>query len=124
MKAMKKLLPLIVAVAFSMVAFAGVAFAADGYTVTITKDTSDKAAHTYGAYQIFKGDLAEEDGVKTLSNVQWGDNASGATIITELNKLDGFSIATDATAADVAKAISDKAYTADSAQAKALAEAE
>ena len=52
--------------------------------------------------------------------------SDGETIgdfITELNKLDGFDLAADATAAAVAKAISDKNYTTDSAGAKALAEA-
>ena len=34
------------------------AFAAEGtYTITINKDATDKSAHTYGAYQLFKGRL-------------------------------------------------------------------
>ena len=40
-----------------------------GYTITITQNSDDKGTHTYGAYQIFKGDLAEDG---TLSNIQWG----------------------------------------------------
>ena len=124
MKHIKKVVTL--ALAFAMVLAMSISvFAADPttYSITINKDTTDKAAHTYGAYQLFKGDLAEKDGKKILSNVQWGDNANSATIITELNKLPGFSLATDATAAQVAKAISDKNMTNDSDAAKALAEA-
>ena len=53
------------------------AFAAGSYTITITPDNSDTAPHTYEAYQIFKGDLAEVttgEGdaavtTKTLSNI-------------------------------------------------------
>lgn len=130
MKRMKKLLAVVLAVAVALtmgVAGSAMAFAADGdattYTITINKDTSDKAAHTYGAYQLFKGDLAEKDGKTILSNIVWGDNVNSATVITELNKLDGFSLAADATPAAVAKAISDKNYTNNSDEAKALAEA-
>ena len=54
------------------------------YTITISKDSTDTADHTYGAYQIFKGDLAEKDGKKVLSNIKWGDNVNGATAVTEL----------------------------------------
>ena len=126
MKKARKLLALILAltVALTMgIAATSTVFGDTTYTVTINKDSSDKAAHTYGAYQLFKGDLATENGKTILSNIQWGDNANSATIITELNKLDGFDLAADATAAAVAKAISDKNYTTDSAGAKALAEA-
>lgn len=125
MKKARKLLALILAltVALTMgIAATSTVFGEDGYTVTINKDSSDKAAHTYGAYQLFKGDLATDNGKTILSNIQWGDNANSATIITELNKI-GFSLAADASATAVAKAISDKNYTSNSDQAKALAEA-
>lgn len=123
MKRMKKLMALVIAVA--MVLAMGIVAFADGdtFTITINKDTSDKAAHTYGAYQLFKGDLSEQDGKTILSNITWGDNVASATVITELNKLDGFDLASNASAATVAKAISDANYTNNSAQAKALAEA-
>ena len=98
------------------------------YTITINKDTSDKVAHTYDAYQIFKGDLKEEgEGTSkttVLSNIQWGDNVTPATLITNLKKIDAFkSLADDASAATVAKAISDANLAKDSDGAKALADA-
>jgi fimbrial isopeptide formation D2 family protein/LPXTG-motif cell wall-anchored protein len=100
------------------------AFAEDvTYAITINKNNTDKVAHTYGAYQLFKGDLATVDGKDVLSNIQWGDNVNSASVITELNKLADFDFASTATATEVAKAISDKAYTTDSDGARALAEA-
>ena len=124
-KTFKKMLSLVIALAMVM-AMGLTAFAEEAptYTITITKDSTDKAAHTYGAYQIFKGNLAEENGKKTLSNIQWGDNVTSATAITELKKIEAFSdLPTDASAATVAKAIADANLTNDSAGAKAIADA-
>ena len=124
-KTFKKMLSLVIALAMVM-AMGLTAFAEEAptYTITITKDSTDKADHTYGAYQIFKGDLAEENGKKTLSNIQWGDNVTSATAITELNKIEAFSdLPADASAATVAKAIADANLTNDSAGAKAIADA-
>ena len=124
-KTFKKMLSLVIALAMVM-AMGLTAFAEDAptYKITITKDSTDKAAHTYGAYQIFKGDLAEENGKKTLSNIQWGDNVTSATAITELQKIEAFSnLPADASAATVAKAIADANLTNDSAGAKAIADA-
>ena len=124
-KTFKKMLSLVIALAMVM-AMGLTAFAEDAptYKITITKDSTDKAAHTYGAYQIFKGNLAEENGKKTLSNIQWGDNVTSATAITELQKIEAFSnLPADASAATVAKAIADANLTNDSAGAKAIADA-
>ena len=124
-KTFKKMLSLVIALAMVM-AMSLTAFAEEAptYTITITKDSTDKAGHTYGAYQIFKGDLAEENGKKTLSNIQWGDNVTSATAITELRKIEAFSdLPADASAATVAKAIADANLTNDSAGAKAIADA-
>ena len=124
-KTFKKMLSLVIALAMVM-AMGLTAFAEEAptYTITITKDSTDKADHTYGAYQIFKGDLAEENGKKTLSNIQWGDNVTSATAITELQKIEAFSnLPADASAATVAKAIADANLTNDSAGAKAIADA-
>ena len=102
------------------------------YTITINKNSTDKAAHTYGAFQIFKGDLDEKtEGtttIKTLSNIQWGDDITpSATLITAINTALGLTgdnaLAATATAAAVAKAISDKSLSTDSATAQALADA-
>ena len=123
MKTMKKMMALVLSVLMVLGTTMVTSFAADEtFTITINKDSSDHAAHTYGAYQLFKGDLTEKDGKTILSNIQWGDNLNGATLITELNKLDGFNLPVDATAKQVAKVISDKNYSTDSAGAKALAE--
>lgn len=52
-------------------------YAADGdtptYTITIN---NEKAGHVYEAYQIFAGDLSEEEGKKILSNIVWGENVT------------------------------------------------
>jgi len=108
-----------------MIAMSATVFAAEEttYTVTISRNSTDKAAHTYGAYQLFKGKLETVNGKKVLSDIQWGDNVDGATIITELNKIEGFNLAANSTPTQVAKAISDKNYTNNSAEAQALAEA-
>lgn len=125
MKQIKKIMAL--AIAMVMMLSMSMAVFADEtpttYTVTITKNSTDKAAHTYGAYQIFTGKLETVNGKDVLSDIQWGSGVTGATVITELNNIDGFSIPATATAADVAKAISDKTYTADSAGAQAVADA-
>lgn len=107
-----------VAVAFATVlalllavSFPGVAKAADDPTITVTSQEGD---HTYGAYQVFKGELAEVDGNKVLSNIEWGtgvDSAALLTAVVDANLLDGVTAASSA--ADVAKALekadSDKA---------------
>ena len=126
MKTIKKMMALVIAVV--MVLAMGVTVFADDattttYTITINKDTTDKAAHTYGAYQIFTGKLETVDGKDVLSDIQWGTGVTGATVITKLNEIEGFSIPTTATASDVAKAISDKSYTEDAAGAQAVADA-
>lgn len=123
MKHIKKVVTLFLT--FAMVlAMSATVFADDTYTITINKATSDKAAHTYGAYQLFKGDLATVDGKTVLSNIQWGDNVSSGTLITELKKISAFSSLSDtASAKDVAKAIGDANISDDSAAAKELAEA-
>ena len=53
--------------------------AADGTTYTITVNDT-KAGHTYGAYQIFSGDLS--DGV--LSNIEWGTGVNGTALLSAL----------------------------------------
>ena len=132
MKHMRKIMALAIAMvmmlSMSMAVFADdpetpAADTPTTYTITINKDTTDKAAHTYGAYQIFTGKLETKEGKDVLSDIQWGTGVTGSTLITELNKINGFSIPATATAADVAKAISDKSYTDDSTGAQAIADA-
>ena len=63
------------------------------------------------------------DGTPVLSDITWGSGVTGATLITELNKINDFDIPADATPAAVAKAIGDKNYTRDSEGAQAIADA-
>ena len=123
MKHMRKLLALVIAVVMCMAMTVPTMADDPKFTVTITKDTTDKAAHTYGAYQIFAGKLESKDGKDILSDITVGDNITLATLITELNKIDGFALDDGATAATIAKTISDKNYLADSEEAQKLADA-
>ena len=81
---MKKFLAMIMALTM-VLSLATTAFAADTYTITIN---SDKAGHTYEAYQIFKGTIVEntdadedaEPGTNAiLTNIQWGDGVNPGT---------------------------------------------
>ena len=69
MKRVKRVLALLAAFAL-VLAMAVPAWAEEAratYTLTI-----NNANGTYEAYQIFSGDLSENDGKKVLSNIQWG----------------------------------------------------
>lgn len=111
-----------VAVAFATVlalllavSFPGLAKAAGNPEITVTSHEGD---HTYGAYQVFKGDLAEVDGTQVLSNIEWGTGVKSADLLNALvqeNLLTG--ITADSSAADVAKALEG----ADNAKALAFA---
>lgn len=111
-----------VAVAFATVlalllavSFPGVAKAADDPTITVTSQEGD---HTYGAYQVFKGELAEVDGNKVLSNIEWGTGVNSDALLNALvqeNLLTG--VTAQSSAADVAKALE----SADSTKALAFA---
>ena len=74
MKHARKLASLLLALVM-VFALATTASAADAYTITIT---NEKTGHTYEAYQVFAGDLAEKDGVKILSNIVWGSGVTEA----------------------------------------------
>lgn len=99
-----------VAVAFATVlalllavSFPGLAKAADDPTITVTSQEGD---HTYGAYQVFKGDLADVDGKKVLSNIEWGTGVKSTELLAAVagaNLLDG--VTAGSSAADVAKAL-------------------
>lgn len=74
MKHTKKLASLLLALVLAF-ALAVPAFAADSYTITINNSVD---GYTYTAYQIFKGDLAEESEKKVLSNIVWGTGVTSA----------------------------------------------
>ena len=83
MKHMKKILAVVLAA--TMVMAMGVTAFADTTktTYTITMDTT--TGHTYGAYQVFTGDLSVDDeGVKTLSNIVWGNGVNGTSLLAAL----------------------------------------
>lgn len=74
MKHMKKLFALMLA-AMMVLAMSVTAFAdePETYEIKITQNTADTGEHTYGAYKIFEGDLANGK----ISNLKW---ATGLTV--------------------------------------------
>ena len=126
MKTIKKTLALILALTMVLAMSANVL----AYTVTITPNSDDAGTHTYQAYQIFTGDVAEEGGSKILSNIGWGANvdqtklgdlATAINTITGATGTDALTAASDP--ADFADAISALNASADSATAQAVADA-
>ena len=103
MKIMKKVLAMLVSMVMVL------AFCVTGVAADV-----ELAQHTFAAYQIFKGDLTEEN---KLSNVTWGDGVQGKELLAELKTQAAF--ATCASAADVAKVL--ETYNTDSTKAKANA---
>jgi len=113
----KKLLGLLLA-AVMVLAMGVPTFAASGsYTLTIS-GASD--GHTYEAYQIFAGDLSENE--QTLSNVKWGDGVNGEALLAALKGTEEEPTAyqTCMTAADVAKVL--ESYENNSSEMKAFAD--
>lgn len=86
MKHSKKLASLLLALVMAL-SLAVTAFADESTTYSITINNST-AGHTYEAYQIFTGDLAEKDGAKILSNIVWGSGISEAGRTALQNKYD------------------------------------
>lgn len=76
MKTVKRALALVLALTL-LLAMSATVFAANDttYTITINNTTT---GHTYEAYQIFAGDLAEKDGKTILSNITWGNGITEA----------------------------------------------
>lgn len=58
--------------------------AQETFQITITPNENDHATHTYEAYQIFSGDLHEQDGKKILSNIEWGNGVDGPALLAAL----------------------------------------
>ena len=82
MKTVKRALTLVLALTL-LLAMSATVFAADEttYTITINNTTT---GHTYEAYQIFAGDLAEKDGKTILSNIEWGSGVNGDALLRAL----------------------------------------
>lgn len=83
MKTVKRVLALVLALTLLLAMSATVFAADDTYTITISGDNV-VAGHTYEAYQIFKGDLAEKDSKTILSNIEWGNGVNGDALLTAL----------------------------------------
>lgn len=88
-------------------AFAAVALAATTVVSSFAYDLTingTKTGHTYGAYQIFTGDL---DG-NTLSNIKWGTGVDGTALAAALDadaNVGDLFTADDDTAAEIAKVL-------------------
>ena len=67
MNKLKKFASLLLALVMAL-ALAAPAFAEENYSITIN-NLQDGQAKTFAAYQIFAGDLAEENNTKVLSNI-------------------------------------------------------
>ena len=104
MKQVKKLCAVLLAFVLSM-SLTTFSLAADQYSITIT---NSEAGHTYDAYQIFSGDLAQVDGKTVLTNIDWGDGINNGSFLPAL-KGGGAGLAGDysrcETAANVAKVL-------------------
>ncbi len=138
MKRMKK----IVSILLAMVMVLGMSltvFAADNnqHTITVTQNSADKTEHTYDAYQIFAGDLAEKEGKKVLSNIIWGSGVNGDALLKALQADETFNVVagenesdpkTNAfagctTAAQVAQVLSGDAFTSSTVSTSTLTDA-
>lgn len=123
MKRIKRIASLLLALVM-VIAMALPVMAADNNThkITVTQNTADKTKHTYDAYQIFKGDLAEKDGKKVLSNIEWGAGVNGDTLLAALKAdeelKDAFANCT--TAAQVAEVLGGKAFGSSNVQTSTL----
>lgn len=82
MTSVKKIkVALLALVAALVIAIPTSAFADDvTYSVTIN---NDKTGHTYGAYQVFQGDLSGD----TLSNIKWGKDIDGTAALAAIKEI-------------------------------------
>ncbi len=137
MKRIKKVVSILLAMAM-VFAMTLTAFAADNdpHKITVTQNAADKTEHTYDAYQIFKGDLAEKGGKKVLSNIEWGAGVNGNALLAALkqdkdfdvvleNEEDGLTnaFANCKTAAQVAEVLSGAAFTSSNVSITTLTDA-
>lgn len=128
MKKFKKLISCIIA-AVMILAMGVTAFAAQpggdtgeqsAYTITINNN-KDNGDHTYEAYQVFAGDLAE--GSSTLTNIEWGKGVNSTALLAALKADETLKayFAGAKTAEDVAAALANDAFQDDNAFTQAFA---
>ena len=99
-----------------MMSMSVAAMAAGGnHTITIDHSVS---GHHYAAYQIFKGDLADDG---TLSNIDWGSGVNGADLLAALQAADSNTYGNCKNAADAANVLAANG-TFNNSTAKAFAE--
>lgn len=85
MKRIRKIVSFVLAMVM-VLAMSVPVMAADNHehTITVKQNADDVTEHTYDAYQIFAGDLAEVDGNKVLSNIIWGSGVKGDDLLEAL----------------------------------------
>lgn len=104
MKTVKRALALLLALTMLLAMGAVTVLAANTYTITISGGKV-VSGHTYQAYQIFAGDLAQKDNKTILSNIKWGNGVDGGALLAAL-KADttfGSDFSACTTAAEVAE---------------------
>ena len=120
MKKIKRLISCMLALVMVLALGMTVSAAGGTYTITIDND-KDNGNHTYEAYQVFEGDLAE--GSSTLTNIEWGAGVNGTDLLDAL-QADGTLkefFADAETAEDVAAALADDAFQYDNSLTQAFA---
>ena len=115
MKRLKKWTAMVLAVILMMSMSVAAMAAGGNHTITINNSVS---GHSYAAYQIFKGDLADDG---TLSNIEWGSGVNGADLLAALQAADSDTYGQCNNAADVVNILA-KSGEHDNLTAKAFAE--
>ena len=115
MKRLKKWTAMVLAVILMMSMSVAAMAAGENHTITINNSVS---GHSYAAYQIFKGDLADDG---TLSNIEWGSGVNGADLLAALQVADSNTYGNCKNAADAANVLAAN-RTFNNSTAKAFAE--
>lgn len=115
MKRLKKWTAMVLAVILMMSMSVAAMAAGENHTITINNSVS---GHSYAAYQIFKGDLADDG---TLSNIDWGSGIDGAGLLAALQAADSNTYGNCKNAADAANVLAANG-TFNNSTAKAFAE--
>lgn len=115
MKRLKKWTAMVLAVILVMSMSVAAMAAGENHTITINNSVS---GHSYAAYQIFKGDLADDG---TLSNIEWGSGVNDADLLAALQAADSNTYGNCKNAADAANVLAENG-TFNNSTAKAFAE--
>lgn len=114
MKSIKQLATITLSLLMTLL-LAASALAAGECSISII---NNKPGHTYEAYQIFSGDLSNDN---VLSNIEWGTGVKGTDLLAALQLADASKYGSCTTAADVAKALSGESGSPTAADIKAFA---